>query len=114
MSVAGAAVEDERLSQDLRIAAVLLQPHLVGHHEDGRRARRGVGNREGAAEYRRHSEERERVGGDEATDVKLGPLAGREQHILAGAADDLLEDLILLLVLEELGDLKCAPAARLG
>ncbi len=37
------AVEDERLSQYVRIAAVLLQPHLVGHHEDGRRARRGVG-----------------------------------------------------------------------
>ena len=59
-------------------------------------------------------EERERVGGDEAAGVKLGPLTGREQHILACAADDLLEDLVLLLVLEELGDLKCAPAARLG
>ncbi len=46
--------------------------------------------------------------------IELGALAGRQQHILAGAADDFFEDLVLLLIVEELGHLKGAPAARLG
>ena len=108
------AVEDEGLSQYFRIPVVLFQPHLVGHHEDGWRARSGIGRCECATEDRRNAEKREHVGGDDAALVELGALAGRQQHILAGAADDLFEDLVLLLIVEELGNLKGAAASRLS
>ena len=101
-TVVGTPFSIERRGRPRRIGVEVLDPHLVGHHEDRRRAGRRRRPAERAAERGRHAEELERVGRDRAAGELLGALRRRHQHVLERAADDVLEHLVLFHVIEEL------------
>ena len=61
------SVENERLIQDIGIAAKLIEPSFVFHHEDRRRSGPEIVWRERAANDWRHTQELEGAGSDEAS-----------------------------------------------
>ena len=90
----------------------MFRPHLVGHHEHRRRVRAGIVRRERPADDSRNAEEAERVRRGHAAGQPLGPLSRRHQDVLHGPANHGLEDVILFLILDELGNLEKCAASR--
>src|SRR5207247_251173 len=72
----------------------------------------GVVGRDDAAQQGRYAEELEGVPGDETAVELFGAFAGRRQHVFAPAADDVVEDVVLFLIIEEFRRLKSRAAAR--
>ena len=89
----------------------MLDPHLVGHHED----RRGAGLRvvwhQRSSQDGGHAEELKGVRCRQAAGELFGAFGGRHEDVSHGAADHVVEHVILFLVLEELADLEERAAA---
>jgi hypothetical protein len=82
----------------------------VVHHRHRRRARRRIGVAERASEQWLHAEEGEPVGGHPRNRQALGAGLADPVHRLSAGADDVLEGLRLLLVVQEFGRSKVRTA----
>ena len=89
----------------------MLDPHLVGHHEDRRRAGLRVVWHQRSSQDGGDAEELKGVRCRQAAGELFGAFGGRHEDVSHGPADHVVEHVILFLVLEELADLEeRAPA----
>ena len=105
------SIENEAAIQNRRIEIEALEPHLVAHHEDRRRARLYVLLGRGPPEQRRNTQKPERVRSDQRPVELFRPLAARIEDIDVSRADRIAEDMALLLVIEIFRKLEETPSA---
>ena len=108
------AVDHKHPTHDARIHAVLRDPHLLRHHEYRRGTRLDIGRDEPPAELWRHAEEPERIRRHQAGSKLQCAVFRREKRVFEATADDIFEDLTLLLIVEKFRSLKCRASTRLG